>query len=224
MEGGKKETVILTFDDGLENQHTVALPILEEYGFKASIFVGQWIGGIYPDAPAHCITKEQLISFHEKGFDIGNHTMSHPPMEKCDRERLLAEFSGVEELLVSLGLPRPVTAAYPGGPTTPQAEVFLRERGYLAARCVEPRALRPGQEDPFALPAYSVTCGKLHLFDEAMAALSPQSPVILVYHGLPSLHYPPCGIEPGDFIKQMEILHKRDVRCISLKQYMLENS
>ena len=221
MKKTDQRTVVLTFDDGLANQFTVALPILEQYGFGASLFVGQWIGGVFPDAPAHCITKEQLLALHQKGFDIGNHTMTHPAMDSCDRQRLIREFEGVEELFASIGLPRPVTAAYPGGPATALAAEVLEERGYIAARTCEPKAL-DGTDSPFALPAFSVSVTHPENFALGLAALSPDHPVILVYHGLPSLHYPPCGIQPEVFQQQMASLHQEGIRCISLHQFMEE--
>ncbi len=214
-----QKTAILTFDDGLANQHTVALPILERYGFTATFYVGQWIGGIYPDAPDHCITKEQLQDLHRRGHEIGNHTMRHPSMSSCDTARLHDEFAGVEELLISIGLPKPETAAYPGGPSTPDAIAVLRERGYRAARTCYPKPLT-GAEEPLALPAFSVCVTTPEKFEEALSALTEETPVILVYHGVPSIHHPPCGIEPEVFEAQMAQLHEMGIRCISLKQYL----
>lgn len=220
---GSKKTVVLTFDDGLENQYSVAAPILRRYGFKATLYVGQWIAGIYPDAPAHCISKEQLQALHDEGYEIANHTMRHPSVANCTDEQLHDELGGVEDILVNIGLPRPVTFAYPGGQYCDAAMQVLRDRGYVAARTTEPRATSPQTDDPMAIPAFSVSVSSgMGRFDEAMAALKPNAPVVLLYHGLPSLHHPPCGIEPEDFARQMEILHQQNVRCITMAQYARE--
>jgi peptidoglycan/xylan/chitin deacetylase (PgdA/CDA1 family) len=217
------KTVILTFDDGLENQYSIAAPILRQYGFKATLYVGQWIKGIYPDAPDHCISKDQLIELHEDGFEIANHTMGHPSVHRCTDAQLHEELEGVENLLTELGLPRPVTFAYPGGAFSDAAQQVLRERGYVAARTCEPRPTSPLTDDPMLVPAFGVSVGTgMGMFDKALAAITPEKPVGLLYHGLPSVHHPPCGIEPEDFAVQMETLHREGIRCITMKQYARE--
>ena len=219
----QQKTIVLTFDDGLENQYFVATPILRRYGFKATIYVGQWVSGVFPDAPAHCISKGQLVELHEEGFEIANHTMGHPPVTKCSDEQLHEEIGGVEKLLTGIGLPRPMTFAYPNGVWSEDVVNVLCERGYLAARTCEPRATEPGVDNPFAIPAYSVSIGDgMEMFDKALVELTPDRPVVLLYHGLPSVHYPPCGIEPEDFEAQMETLHRKGIRCITMKQYIEE--
>ncbi|MEO6051263.1 MAG: polysaccharide deacetylase family protein, partial [Pyrinomonadaceae bacterium] len=35
----KSQTAVLTFDDGFRNFYTTAFPILEEYNFKATVFL-----------------------------------------------------------------------------------------------------------------------------------------------------------------------------------------
>lgn len=219
----KQKTAVLTFDDGIVNQYTVAAPILRQYGFNASFYVGQWIAGVYPDAPAHCISREQLLALHQEGFEIGNHTMGHPAASACSTERLHAEIGGIETLFAGIGLPRPQTFAYPGGECSDEAVRVLSERGYLAARTTEPRATAPGSDEPMKTPAFSVSLKSgMEMFDRAMAALTEDHPVVLVYHGMPSVHYPPCGIEPEDFAKQMAFLHAHDIRGISMLQYVQE--
>jgi peptidoglycan/xylan/chitin deacetylase (PgdA/CDA1 family) len=164
-----------------------------------------------------------LIELHEEGFEIGNHTMGHPPVTKCSDQQLHEEIEGVEKLLTDIGLPRPVTFAYPNGVYSEDAVKVLRERGYLAARTCEPRATEPGVDSPFAIPAYSVSIGNgMDMFDKALATLTPDRPVALLYHGLPSVHYPPCGIEPEDFEAQMEVLDRENIRCITMKQFIEE--
>ena len=217
------KTVILTFDDGLENQYSIAAPILRQYGFKATLYVGQWISGIYPDAPDHCISKNQLIELHKEGFEIANHTMGHPSVHRCTDAQLHEELEGVENLLTELGLPHPVTFAYPGGSYNDAAKEVLHKRGYVAARTCEPRATSPVTDDPMLVPAFGVSVGTgIGMFDKALAALTPEKPVGLLYHGLPSVHHPPCGIEPEDFSVQMETLHREGVRCITMRKYARE--
>lgn len=109
----------------------------------------------------------------------------------------------------------------PGAPLRHWQQRIWRSGATFAARTCEPKAL-DGTDSPFALPAFSVSVTHPENFALGLAALSPDHPVILVYHGLPSLHYPPCGIQPEVFQQQMASLHQEGIRCISLRQFMEE--
>lgn len=70
-----EKNVVLTFDDGYNNNYTAAYPLLQKYGFHATFFViGNSIGqGDY-------MTFAQLAEMHVHGMEIGSHSMSHDPL------------------------------------------------------------------------------------------------------------------------------------------------
>lgn len=82
--------VALTFDAAWGADKTGAImDILDEYGIKATFFlVGFWVEA-YPD-----LTKE----IHERGFEIGTHSQTHPNLPK------LSEAGIREELTKSISL------------------------------------------------------------------------------------------------------------------------
>lgn len=78
-EGGPRP-VALTFDDGLANFLTEALPVLVRHGFSATLylptaFIGetrrQFLG-------AECITWAEARAIHAAGVELGAHTVTHP--------------------------------------------------------------------------------------------------------------------------------------------------
>src|SRR5207247_9103190 len=88
----------ISFDDGLEDNHRVLLPILREAGVTATVYVatgliGQpnpWMGG-----GRRYMTADELRNLHRAGFELGAHTVSHPdlstlPEEDCYRELALS--------------------------------------------------------------------------------------------------------------------------------------
>ena len=75
-------TVILTFDDGYENNYTVAFPLLKKYGFRGSFYiVGKDVGQVSSqDGVKRYMNFTQLKEMHQRGMEIGSHSMSHDPL------------------------------------------------------------------------------------------------------------------------------------------------
>ncbi len=147
--------VMITFDDGYENNTSLAMPILQSYGMQATVFP---IGALYdtklytPNYPH--FTTEQALSMIESGvFDIESHSFDlHRPMadtqdglhrgnvlplpgesEADYLAALRADFSSQLALYEAAGLPRPSAFAYPFGITSPFFEVVLHEQAYSAS-------------------------------------------------------------------------------------------
>ncbi len=76
-----EKAVVLTFDDGLEDFYTTALPLLQKYGFTASnaIITGM-VGG------HEHMTKDQIEAIIEAGIEITSHTISHPDLAASSEE------------------------------------------------------------------------------------------------------------------------------------------
>ncbi|HEY8805295.1 MAG TPA: polysaccharide deacetylase family protein [Clostridium sp.] len=68
-----KKSILITFDDGYEDNYTNAFPILKKYNFKATIFV---ITG-YVDKGKQFLSSAQLKEMQKSGIDIESHTNLH---------------------------------------------------------------------------------------------------------------------------------------------------
>ena len=77
-------TVVLTFDDGYEDNYTQAFPWLKKYGFHGNFYViGKDIGKtLNQNGAVQYMTFAQLKEMHQQGMEIGSHTMSHDPLAK----------------------------------------------------------------------------------------------------------------------------------------------
>ncbi|MGG3450169.1 polysaccharide deacetylase family protein [Domibacillus aminovorans] len=74
-----KAKAIFTFDDGWLSQYTKAFPLLQARGFRGNIgVVPTWIDEIVDPAYEKVMSYNQLAHLYEYGWDLFNHTYSHP--------------------------------------------------------------------------------------------------------------------------------------------------
>jgi peptidoglycan/xylan/chitin deacetylase (PgdA/CDA1 family) len=101
--------VTFSFDDGFESTYTKAFPILQKYGYPATVFV---IASAI-DTPGY-LTASQLRELQSKGWEIGSHTLTHRFLTELSNEELLEELIKSKTTLDSLGL-KVFGIASPGG-------------------------------------------------------------------------------------------------------------
>lgn len=71
-----EKVVIINFDDNWKSQYENALPILDEYGFKATFYVVcDYVDG------KNRMSWEEVIALQNQGHEIGSHTMSHENLD-----------------------------------------------------------------------------------------------------------------------------------------------
>ncbi len=125
--------VIISFDDGWENQFANAFPLLQQYGFTATFYV-------VTDYLDHqnFMTLDQLRTMIAAGMTIGDHTRSHPPLASIGSpHRLKDEIAGSKTWLEQqLGVTID-TFAYPYGSYTASVVAVVKETGYRTARTVD---------------------------------------------------------------------------------------
>jgi len=124
----------IAFDDGYEEVLTLALPILQEYGFTATVFAvpdqehNQW-----DDGNAHLMNAEQLKTWVASGMDVGAHSSHHVHLTQVDLETAKREMRESKAMLEET-LKRPVPLfAYPYGETNDGVDALAREAGFEAA-------------------------------------------------------------------------------------------
>jgi peptidoglycan/xylan/chitin deacetylase (PgdA/CDA1 family) len=130
--------VALSFDDGMDDNHHIVLPILREYRIPATVFVTTGLIGeanpwMSPDSGARMMTIEELRDLASAGFEIGSHTVTHPDLSELDYKSCLAEMLESSRTLERL-LGSPVrTFAYPFCHFGPAAVAAAKEAGFFAA-------------------------------------------------------------------------------------------
>ncbi len=144
----EKRTVAITFDDAFASVLEVAKPILDEFGFVATIFpptgfigaghpmrwpeIEHWIDSDH-ESDLRPMSWQQLRDCQEAGWEIGSHTVSHPHLPLTTDEELRRELIESRAACeAELGRACP-TLAYPYGERDERVVAAAAEAGYKRA-------------------------------------------------------------------------------------------
>jgi peptidoglycan/xylan/chitin deacetylase (PgdA/CDA1 family) len=221
-------TVVLSFDDAVKSHLTVVAPLLQKLGFHATFFVSHaWM----PDT-VHFLNWEEIARLHRMGFEIGNHTWTHAAFSQPrNAARLDGELALVENELAKVGVPKPVSFAWPGNALGPEAFEVLERCGYrLARRGITPEqpygklnvgaAYEPDRHDRLLIP----TTGDAYPdwtfehFLKVIAEARPGRIVVLQFHGVPDEAHPWVHTPPEMFRRYMEHLAAERFRVVALRE------
>ena len=120
--------IILTFDDGYEDNWRVVLPMLEERGMKAAFYmVTNKIG-----QPGY-LTWDNLFDLERHGMEIGGHTANHLPLTTLSPEQQRDELRLSKLMLEWRGLKTIYSFSYPNGAYDDGIVAMLEEEKYLTA-------------------------------------------------------------------------------------------
>jgi peptidoglycan/xylan/chitin deacetylase (PgdA/CDA1 family) len=147
--------LVITIDDGYQDNYLLAYPVLRRYGFTATIFLVSGGGRNNwdeegPLAGRPVMTTSQIHELQRAGISFGAHTRTHPSLPEISTEQAWDEISGVKtDLERELGAPV-LTFAYPYGKDNGAIQTQAEQAGYLGA-CGVRRGLNTPAAPPFAL-------------------------------------------------------------------------
>ncbi len=104
--------VVLTFDDGYVDHYTNVLPVLEQYGYRATFFI--ITGTADANNPEH-LSWAQIREMAEAGMDMESHTKTHPDLRERGYDFLIYQLLGSMESLQAFTGKTPHMFAYPVG-------------------------------------------------------------------------------------------------------------
>lgn len=121
--------VVITFDDGWQNQYKYAFPVLRKLGMPATFFVFTSV----IDHDKRNMTWDELRQMQAAGMTIGSHTRTHPILPDDHRGLAYEVDSSRVDIQRHLGT-APKFFAYPFGAWDRRALSEARHAGYDAAR------------------------------------------------------------------------------------------
>ncbi|MBU3187296.1 polysaccharide deacetylase family protein [Clostridium estertheticum] len=124
-----RKSVVITFDDGYDNNYTAMFPVLKKYKFKATIFV---ISSLI-DVHSNMLTSKQLIEMDKYGVDIESHTEHHDNLKLISKDNQLKTLIESKKHLEKTLNKKINFFAYPYGGFNKNAIEALNEAGYKMA-------------------------------------------------------------------------------------------
>jgi len=136
----RENEVVLTFDDGFRNVYQHALPVLQSYGFPATVFLVTDYCEKTNSWPGQTVTieREPLLAWREiqemsrAGISFGSHTRTHPDLRKLSTEEAEEELASSKKAIAD-ATGRPIdTLAYPYGAYDAAVRNLARQHFRLA--------------------------------------------------------------------------------------------
>jgi peptidoglycan/xylan/chitin deacetylase (PgdA/CDA1 family) len=151
--------IVITFDDGYEDNYLTALPIMEKYKMRGTVFIVPNLVGT-PDY----LSWRQIVEMQKRNTEIGSHTMSHIAMDEISPVEQRREIKDSKTVLEKQ-LRKPVLFfAYPYGQFTAITEQILKETGYRGA-CAGIAGLNGKGVDAYALKRVNVPHPKFGIWE-----------------------------------------------------------
>ncbi|MCF5769068.1 polysaccharide deacetylase family protein [Aeromonas veronii] len=154
-----KKYLMITADDGYQDNLTRMLPLLEKYGYKAVVYVVTGEGynrwdvehPTNPDTKVSLMSGEQVKALAASGHvEIGGHTLTHPRLSKLTPEQQAHEIQENKRQLEALLGHQLFSFAYPYGDMNESAKEQAIAAGYRFAVATNsgPKAMH---QDPFQI-------------------------------------------------------------------------
>jgi len=130
-----QRSVVLTFDDGYEDNYTLLFPILKEFGFTAVIYLvtkqtkNTWATR-EGEPELKMMTGEMIREMCDYGIEFGGHTRHHVDLKKISGEQLTEEISGCKKDVEEITGKPCVSFAYPFGAHNNETEQAVKNAGY----------------------------------------------------------------------------------------------
>jgi peptidoglycan/xylan/chitin deacetylase (PgdA/CDA1 family) len=138
---GARGMVGITFDDGYKDFLHAAMPILERFGFSATVFVvvgmlgkeNAWQHTYAPRPRIKLLEDEELREVSNCGLEVGSHTMTHANLLDAEPELLRREVEGSRRMLSTVLGEAVQGFCFPFGCLDDVAVQAVRQAGYAYA-------------------------------------------------------------------------------------------
>jgi peptidoglycan/xylan/chitin deacetylase (PgdA/CDA1 family) len=119
----RESGVVLTFDDGFRNVYEHALPVLQIYGFPATVFLvtdycektNSWPGQTVRIEGESLLRWREIQEMSRAGISFGSHTRTHSDLRTLSIQQAEEELAGSKKAIADVTGSPVDTLAYPYG-------------------------------------------------------------------------------------------------------------
>ena len=171
-----QKSVVITFDDGYEDNFKNAYPLLKKYGFKATIYIvlnrfnNDWATDKDLNQASNelnsekMLTNEQIKEMINSGLvEIGSHTLDHVNLPKLTKEEKAKQIIESKKQIEEIFNIKCVSFAYPFGFFDKDSVKIVEELGYLNAITTVNGVFDKSKYSDFEIPRIMIS-GKQEIF------------------------------------------------------------
>lgn len=142
-----EKSFVITFDDGFRGVRDHALPVLEQHGWPATVFLvtdligkqDEWTRPVNPDGRTYpLLDADEIRDMAGRGISFHSHTCTHPSLPTLDDSVLVEELSRSRTTLQESFSFDGDYLAYPFGHLDNRVEHAASSVGYRAAFSTQP--------------------------------------------------------------------------------------
>lgn len=150
-----QKLIILTFDDGYDDNFTYAFDLMKKYNVTGTFFIiTSKIG------KKEYMSEEQIKELSKSGNEIGSHTVNHPSLENYKGESLKNELAKSKETLESLISKKVISFCYPAGKFNDETVRAVSETGYKYAVTTQSSTGVINLKDLLKIPRFRISAGR----------------------------------------------------------------
>ena len=151
------KAVLITLDDGFEDNYLNAFPLFQHYNISAVIYLATGlIGQTNKWMPAPTYSRRKMLSWMQikemsgYGIHFGSHTVTHPKLTELDDDRVSYELAESKQIIEDrLGV-ECRHFAYPYGLLTEKTRELVWQAGFKTA-CSTRSGFNNAERDPLIL-------------------------------------------------------------------------
>jgi len=135
--------IVITFDDGTSDFMKFGKPVLEKYGFTATLFIVTGYVGkesswdkYFGEPSRPLMMWKEISELHNAGFEIGSHTHTHRSLTELNEKEVWSELTESRQIIGDKLGTGPEYLAYPRGHYSARHKEMVREAGYKGACAV----------------------------------------------------------------------------------------
>ena len=146
-----QKPVMLTFDDGYDDNYTLLFPLLKKYNAKATIFVITDLIGT-----EHYLSEAQIREMSDSGYcSIQSHTATHPNLSDIGGEALEKELTVSKDRITEITGKTPFVLCYPNGAVSAAAIEKIKAH-YSFGLLMNGGLYTTGQQNVYRIPRFYI--------------------------------------------------------------------
>jgi peptidoglycan/xylan/chitin deacetylase (PgdA/CDA1 family)/glycosyltransferase involved in cell wall biosynthesis len=136
------KNIIITFDDGYEDNYSNAFPILKKYGFTALIFLTAGLDFNKWDCDENepvvkFLNQREILEMKQYGIEFGAHTLTHPNLSKLSYDEAYKEITESKKNIEKKTGDDVRVFAYPYGEANNETIDIVKNAGFFCAFATE---------------------------------------------------------------------------------------